>query len=294
MHSDANSDRQPAAASHPPAGEPIRYPTATVSPYFHPLPAHHSRNPPPPLSAPKNGCDSAAAVQQQPLNLSVLSSRLRRHHQHERRHDSVSIAPAAPPPLWQQLDRIEGRLNERLAGLPLPATVAAVYNPTVYARRPHRAYLERFLRRPPRVLFVGMNPGPWGMCQTGVPFGWTGAVRDWWRLADGATVDRPAGGELPQYPVLGLACERTEVSGKRFWTVMREVFGERPEAFFERCFVQNLCPLAMFEARGRNVTPAELRVGVHTISLLCLSSFLVNFLFSLYFDDIIIIFLIMF
>lgn len=255
MHSDTGNDAPPTG------GDSTRYHAAhqfaTTSPYFQPVHgAQHSHNTPPPQHLPKN-CNKTVppppVQQQQPLNLSVLSSRRRRHC-----HDGDGRAPSAPP-LWQMLDRIEGRLNERLTDLPLPATVAAVYNPTVYARRLHCAYLERFLRRPPAVLFVGMNPGPWGMCQTGVPFGWTGAVRDWWRMA--GTVDEPAGGQLAKYPVLGLACERIEVSGKRFWSVVRDVFGERPEAFFERFFVHNLCPLAMFEARGRNVTPAELRVG---------------------------------
>jgi len=34
-----------------------------------------------------------------------------------------------------------------------------------------------------------MNPGPWGMAQTGVPFGEINAVKDW--LGINAEVDKP-------------------------------------------------------------------------------------------------------
>ena len=33
-----------------------------------------------------------------------------------------------------------------------------------------------------RVVFLGMNPGPFGMAQVGVPFGEVAAVRDWLRI----------------------------------------------------------------------------------------------------------------
>ena len=46
-----------------------------------------------------------------------------------------------------------------------------VYNPLVYAREPHEAYLEKWGAKPKEIVLVGMNPGPFGMAQTGVPFG---------------------------------------------------------------------------------------------------------------------------
>ncbi len=132
--------------------------------------------------------------------------------------------------------------------------VTCVYDPLVYAREPHRRYLERFGRPPKEVLLVGMNPGPWGMSQTGVPFGEIGAVRDWMGI-DGR-VERPDP-EHPKRPVEGFACARSEVSGRRLWGWARERFGA-PERFFQRFFVWNYCPLVFMEESGRNRTPDKL------------------------------------
>lgn len=213
-------------------------------------------------------------------NLTALSAHRKRRFEQQPSTPSAasvpSITDAIDLPLWQRLDRLEQRLNAALAALSFPQRIAAIYNPTVYARSLHCTYLKRFLaNREPTILFVGMNPGPWGMCQTGVPFGSVPMVRDWMRL-NGDVDARPTGELTAAYPVRGMQCERVEVSGKRFWTLMRRVFCEydadermnkisadddNVERFFGHCFVHNLCPLAMFEARGRNITPADLKVN---------------------------------
>jgi single-strand selective monofunctional uracil DNA glycosylase len=99
-----------------------------------------------------------------------------------------------------------------------------------------------------------MNPGPFGMVQTGIPFGEVQAVRDW--LGIDAPVGKPAA-EHPRRPVLGLACPRSEVSGRRLWGLFRCRFGT-PERFFAEHFVVNYCPLAFVESSGRNRTPDQL------------------------------------
>jgi single-strand selective monofunctional uracil DNA glycosylase len=132
--------------------------------------------------------------------------------------------------------------------------VAFVYDPLVHARRSHRRYVERYGQPPKQVLLLGMNPGPFGMVQTGVPFGEVSLVRDW--LGIEATVDRPAK-EHPKRPVLGFACPRSEVSGRRLWSWCRDRFVE-PERFFERFWVHNYCPLAFMADSGRNITPDKL------------------------------------
>jgi len=132
--------------------------------------------------------------------------------------------------------------------------VSHVYNPLEYAREPHREYLERYGRPPKEVLLVGMNPGPWGMAQTGVPFGEIGLVRDWLRIEGAVGKPEP---EHPKRPIEGFACSRSEVSGRRLWGWARERFGS-PERFFERFFVWNYCPLVFMEAGGRNRTPDKL------------------------------------
>jgi single-strand selective monofunctional uracil DNA glycosylase len=145
-------------------------------------------------------------------------------------------------------------LASRSQALRFAAPTAWVYNPLLYAQAPAESYLVRYGRGRKRVLFVGMNPGPWGMAQTGVPFGEIAAVRDWMGIA--GRVDSPAK-VCPAKPVSGFACPRSEVSGRRLWGLMQERFGEAP-AFFAEHFVTNYCPLMFLEERGANRTPDKL------------------------------------
>lgn len=133
-------------------------------------------------------------------------------------------------------------------------TPSHVYNPLQYAWSGHRAYLERYGERRGRVLLVGMNPGPWGMAQTGVPFGNVSAVRDWFRIDSRLARRLPV--QHPKYPILGLACQRDEGSGKRLWGWARQRVGS-PDDFFARFFIWNYCPL-LFLAHNRNLVPAAL------------------------------------
>ncbi|MDT3679163.1 MAG: uracil-DNA glycosylase family protein [Burkholderiaceae bacterium] len=134
------------------------------------------------------------------------------------------------------------------------APVVHVYNPLDYAWKMHEAYLRRFGATRKRVVFVGMNPGPFGMMQTGVPFGEVAAVRDWMRLD--AALSRPAK-QHPKRPIEGMSCRRSEVSGQRVWGWAATRFGA-PEAFFEHALVLNYCPLVFLADSGRNCTPDKL------------------------------------
>lgn len=152
------------------------------------------------------------------------------------------------------LIEIAFELRTRVARLRFDAPVTHVYNPLVYAWRPHREYLRRFGKGTREVVLLGMNPGPWGMAQTGVPFGDVTLVRDW--IGIEAPVRQPARPH-PRRPVLGFGCTRGEVSGRRLWGWARAAFGT-PERFFARFFILNYCPLAFFEESGRNLTPDRL------------------------------------
>jgi len=152
------------------------------------------------------------------------------------------------------LVRIARQLATQVDRLEFSAPVRHVYNPLRYARKAYEAYLERYGSGQREVVLLGMNPGPFGMVQTGVPFGDVGMVRDW--LGIEAKVRKPAS-EHPKRPVLGFACTRAEVSGSRLWGWARARFGT-PEHFFERFFVANYCPLAFLEESGRNRTPDKL------------------------------------
>jgi single-strand selective monofunctional uracil DNA glycosylase len=134
------------------------------------------------------------------------------------------------------------------------APVCHVYNPLLYAWQAHEIYLRRFGTAPKEVIFLGMNPGPFGMAQTGVPFGEIAAVRDWMNIR--AAIGRPAR-EHPKRPILGFDCARSEVSGKRLWGLFARRFGTA-EHFFTRHFVVNYCPLAFLTASGSNLTPDKL------------------------------------
>ena len=145
-------------------------------------------------------------------------------------------------------------LSESVARLKFAEPVHCVYNPLDYARAPHELYLSRYGGGPKEALLLGMNPGPFGMVQTGVPFGDVTMVRDWLRVS--APVERPQH-EHPKRPVLGFDCPRSEVSGARLWGWARDRFGT-PERFFRRFFVANYCPLAFVEAGAKNRTPDKL------------------------------------
>jgi single-strand selective monofunctional uracil DNA glycosylase len=132
--------------------------------------------------------------------------------------------------------------------------VSHVYNPMAYARGTYDLYVNRYGRPPKEVLLVGMNPGPWGMAQTGIPFGEVRTVKEW--LGIEGPVGQPPETH-PKRPVDGFACKRSEVSGRRLWGWAQKRFNS-PERFFSRFFVSNYCPLLFIEEDGRNRTPDRL------------------------------------
>ena len=154
----------------------------------------------------------------------------------------------------KSLVQLSRTLSRAVGKLDFSDPVTHVYNPLAYARRPHELYLERFGAGHKEVVLVGMNPGPFGMAQTGVPFGDVQFVRNWMGIE--ARVERPTS-EHPKRPVLGFDCKRSEVSGSRLWGWARSRFGS-PDAFFSRFFVVNYCPLVFLETTGRNRTPDKL------------------------------------
>lgn len=146
--------------------------------------------------------------------------------------------------------------------------IAYVYNPLSYAWAPHELYLRRFghfsadtgpVSPPPkgRYLMIGMNPGPFGMAQVGVPFGEVSLVRDWMGIE--APVGKPSP-EHPKRPITGFATTRSEVSGHRVWSWARDRFGS-PENFFSKFWVHNTVPLVFMSETGRNITPDKLPVS---------------------------------
>jgi single-strand selective monofunctional uracil DNA glycosylase len=154
-----------------------------------------------------------------------------------------------------RLQKISDELSDQVDGLNFGPPVTWVYNPLSYARALHHAYLE--LAQPNTdALLLGMNPGPWGMAQTGVPFGEVAAVREWLKIR--GKVIAPAE-QHEKRPILGLDCSRSEVSGRRLWAWAEQRY-RTPKKFFKQFFVYNFCPLAFLEDTGRNRTPDKLPI----------------------------------
>ncbi len=149
------------------------------------------------------------------------------------------------------------QLSKRCHDMPFEAPVAWTYNPLAYAWDGHRQYAEAFGGTPlPRpVLLLGMNPGPWGMGQTGVPFGDVDKVRAMGITEiDVAQPDDPRDARV----VEGLACQRNEVSGSRLYGGLEQVYGTLQQAY-QHLFIANYCPLLFFDEDGGNLTPPRLR-----------------------------------
>ncbi len=155
-----------------------------------------------------------------------------------------------------RMTAITDALVGRLQALVFSDPVSHVYNPLEYARTGYDCYLRRYGNTGKTVLFLGMNPGPFGMAQTGVPFGDVEMVKQWMGIE--ATVSRPDNPH-PKRPVDGFACQRKEVSGRRFWEWAHHRFGSA-RAFFKDFLVINYCPLVFMEASGRNRTPDRLPI----------------------------------
>jgi single-strand selective monofunctional uracil DNA glycosylase len=149
------------------------------------------------------------------------------------------------------------RLRDATGKLKFGMPVTHVYHPLEYAWDCHEEYLRSFGKGPKKIIFVGMNPGPFGMVQTGIPFGEIAAVRDWMKIS--ARVAKPKK-EHPDRPIEGFDCPRSEVSGQRLWGLFAKRFPKASDFFIDH-FVVNYCPLAFLEEGGRNRTPDKLPAG---------------------------------
>ncbi|KAG7298059.1 hypothetical protein JYU34_018829 [Plutella xylostella] len=154
------------------------------------------------------------------------------------------------------LDLID-ELNIKLSEFQIPSPVECVYNPTLYARQPFEMYIRNFCNSKKKIMYFGMNPGPWGMSQTGVPFGEVNLVRDW--LGINGPVGKPEK-ELKARPVNGFGCTRSEISGKRFWNLFKSICGV-PQNFFQTSFVYNYLPQQWLKSNGCNVTPGDFKAS---------------------------------
>lgn len=97
-----------------------------------------------------------------------------------------------------------------------------------------------------------------------VPFGEVAVTKDW--LGIHGVVNKPPR-ELDIRPITGFECHRSEVSGKRFWGLIKEICGV-PEIFFKNAFVHNYCPFAFMKLDGKNITPTEIKVSYNLTEII--------------------------
>ncbi len=136
-------------------------------------------------------------------------------------------------------------------------TADLVYNPLMYAWDIHVEYLRLAGSGSAKTILLGMNPGPHGMGQMGIPFAATSVVRDLLGIS-GIEVGQPRETH-PKRPVNGLSHPKEEVSGTRLWGALQQRYGSA-EVIFENVFVVNHCPLMAFSGpRAANVTPDNVR-----------------------------------
>jgi len=168
---------------------------------------------------------------------------------------SVFFRPFLTESIREKVLKIEVKLADYLMGLDYQGSgVTHLSNPLDHARLPHTMFLQKYLDGEKEILFLGMNPGPWGMCQTGIPFGAVQPAKHF--LGIQAPVQVPDSAH-PKRPIQGFECTRREVSGERFWNLFSQLCTS-PDRFFNRAFVYNHCPVAFMKESGKNITPPEL------------------------------------
>lgn len=207
-----------------------------------------------PTKRPKTASTSVAASAKPASSTNVLSNR----PDGDPGHGGDTVAG--------NILRAEKQMSDSLENLSFSSPVTHVYNPHVYAWDLHEWYVKTYGDSRREILLVGMNPGPWGMAQTGVPFGQVDTVKDWLKMpADIAQLIRSPDKVHEKRPIDGLDCKRSEVSGRRLWKEFAEEKYKTPESFFSSSeqgfFVHQYCPLMFLESTGRNRTPVQIRAS---------------------------------
>lgn len=133
-------------------------------------------------------------------------------------------------------------------------SLAHVTNPLNYAWEYHESYLSQYSGLGAKTLLLGMNPGPYGMAQCGVPFGATNIAKDFLNITGDFTDPE---GRHPKRPIEGLNFERQEISGTRLWGLLQEIWGT-PEEIHKHVFLVNHCPLLLLGETGKNITPDKI------------------------------------
>ncbi|XP_033227420.1 single-strand selective monofunctional uracil DNA glycosylase isoform X2 [Belonocnema kinseyi] len=197
---------------------------------------------------------------------SDLANKIQKTGPGEKNEDEVSvtldehlfvkdIVPSSPNSIPDAILALEKNLSTKLSEIKFKAPIDYIYNPIEYAHDVHSNYVHTYCQGTKKILFLGMNPGPWGMSQNGVPFGEVSMAKEWLKMS--GKIQKPPR-EHPERKITGFDCTRKEVSGLRFWGFFRDLC-EKPENFFRHSYVHNYCPLAFMTSNARNITPADIK-----------------------------------
>lgn len=178
--------------------------------------------------------------------------------------NDINLEISSSNAIAESILHLERELSEKLSQIKFRAPVDYVYNPVEYAYDVHANYVNSYCQGRKKILYLGINPGPWGMSQNGVPFGEVSMVKDWLKLS--GKIEKPPR-EHPERIISGFDCTRKEVSGLRFWGFFRELC-KTTDVFFRHSYVHNYCPLAFMNSNAKNITPADLKAGAFNIAIL--------------------------
>ena len=154
---------------------------------------------------------------------------------------------------------LSAKCDQVIAKIEKTTIVAHATNPLDYAWPHHEQYLRKWGGLGATTLLLGMNPGPWGMAQSGVPFGSTEISKNKLQITP-QQLKTPLNAH-PKRPIIGLELERQEISGQRLWSLMFDYYGDCQD-IFANIFVVNHCPLLLLGESGKNLTPDNLPVDV--------------------------------
>lgn len=137
-----------------------------------------------------------------------------------------------------------------------------IYNPLEYCLDPFIQYLEKGGEKRD-IVFLGMNPGPFGMMQNGIPFGASNFVNNYLNIEkdfDKQKIEK----EHPKYKIIGKNIERQEISGTKLWGLIQSFYPDS-NTFLENQIVLNYLQLAILDKeKGKNITPDKLNKDVRT------------------------------
>jgi len=150
--------------------------------------------------------------------------------------------------------KLSNELSKQMDELTFSLPVKYVYNPLSYSFLTYLQYLNRINFNDVNI-YIGINPGPYGMSQTGIPFGDYYFVKNFLNIKKEKLLNLPL--THHKKPIYGFDINKREASGKRLWAFFQDIYKDQ-EIFFKNNIILNYCPLCFLNEEGNNITPDKL------------------------------------